>query len=482
MVCSKTTESDHDFHTMGVKVDIVDDNQWIKAQGTTLGADDGAGVAACLALLESQTLEHGPLECVFTVEEETTMDGAINLAKAPFLQAQAMINVDSEEDHSICVGCAGGAETKVFLPVSRQPAFGPLVDVEVSGLAGGHTGTEIHLDRGNAIKFVARIVRDAVEKVPSATLVSLGGGNAPNAIPRDARCGLMCKPEDQAALIAAVEATFAQLVDEYCLQEARARVGAGGAGGYGGVDEEEEAAKAAEMAALTPAAAKAASTMRLATKVTAEAQVSPLTQEASARVAALVLTLPHGVLRYSPVVEGDVDTSNAVAMMGLAATADSKVAAAPAHGRHGQCDENGPEEDHMWVHCFYRSFSDQQITLAAQRIQDIARLAGAYTSKSFGYFNGWEPITASPLFTSVVDAHKMVFPGHKAPRVYSVHAGLECGPIKNQYPDMHAISIGPTIVNAHSPDEKMSISSMEPFMNWLQQSVVNLSKVKSSEF
>lgn len=150
-----------------------------------------------MAMMEDKTTPHGPLECIFTTEEETTMNGAINLEKRPFLQAQALLNVDSEEDNRICVGCAGGMETKIFLPVSADTTATDKdwvpVKLALAGLVGGHTGLDIHTNRGNAIQLVARLVLalvDAAQDSASVRLVSFSGGNAPNAIPRDATCVL----------------------------------------------------------------------------------------------------------------------------------------------------------------------------------------------------------------------------------------------------------------------------------------------------
>lgn len=157
MVTTKTENSTHDFTKDGVKGELFDGGKWLRSMGaqTTLGADDGVGVASGLAVMADPTLVHGPLECIFTTDEESTMEGAINLDQS-ILQAQAMINVDSEEDHRVCVGCAGGAETQLFLPVERSAAATGsdfvAVKLSLAGFHGGHTGTDIHKNHANALQ------------------------------------------------------------------------------------------------------------------------------------------------------------------------------------------------------------------------------------------------------------------------------------------------------------------------------------------
>ena len=224
----------------------------------------------------------------------------------------------------------------------------------------------------------------------------------------------------------------------------------------GGQDGAEAKAKETELAALTQTSAEASSPAELViTAVDVDAAWLAanrvITPECTQAIADLLLSIPHGVTRTSPDV-GGVDTSNAMSLASLASKGPSSSAssaaaaatpAAAAASRHGQCSEDGPAGDHFWVGCFFRSFSDYQLQEVSQRLRALARMAGAQITSGFSYFNGWEPVMDSPLFTSTMAAHRQLFPAHAPPKVYSVHAGLECGPIKNQYPDVHAISIGP---------------------------------------
>jgi dipeptidase D len=184
MVCEKEPEAIHDFRKDPIR--LVRSDQWIHAQGTTLGADNGIGVAAMLALMESPPAEHPDLELLFTVDEETGLTGAGNLDTS-LLSGTTLVSLDTEEDDTFIIGCAGGRNTRLSLDVSLEDA--PLgrmcVEVEIAGLAGGHSGLDIRKGRGNAIRLMARFLKHAGASVPFA-LASLSGGSKHNAIPRDA--------------------------------------------------------------------------------------------------------------------------------------------------------------------------------------------------------------------------------------------------------------------------------------------------------
>ena len=198
------------------------DGDWLKAKNTTLGADDGIGVAAGLALMEHPNLKHGPIEILITVDEETSMGGAIELAKAPFLSNKVLINVDSEEDHRICIGCAGGFGKEVTINMDRvsladaADEFGsrPVGEFKVhrlniSGLCGGHSGIEIHLGRANAVQLLSRILEFLIsEKQIAVQLVEMGeGGNAMNSIPPHADC-MVAVPKKQSDALEEAVCTF----------------------------------------------------------------------------------------------------------------------------------------------------------------------------------------------------------------------------------------------------------------------------------
>ncbi len=185
MVCEKNSDVSHDF--LKDKIKAYRDGEWVKAKGTTLGADDGIGIAAMLAILQDKTIPHGPLECLFTVDEETGLTGAFEM-RPKFITGSILINLDSEDEGEIFIGCAGGMDTSAFfnlqtVPVPSEPfsAF----SIKISGLQGGHSGDDIEKNRGNSIKILTRLLNEAEVKF-HLRLGILEGGNLRNAIPREA--------------------------------------------------------------------------------------------------------------------------------------------------------------------------------------------------------------------------------------------------------------------------------------------------------
>ncbi len=184
MVCEKNKDVEHDFSKDPIKVKI--EGEWVTADGTTLGADDGIGVATALAILTDENIKHPPIEALFTVDEETGLTGAFALER-DFLKGRILINLDSEEFGVIYVGCAGGGDSTIKLPVKKTniPSGMKIFSVFVKGLKGGHSGCDIHEQRGNAIKILARILWK-VKKDMDMRVVSITGGDKHNAIPREA--------------------------------------------------------------------------------------------------------------------------------------------------------------------------------------------------------------------------------------------------------------------------------------------------------
>ncbi len=193
MVCEKNRDIEHDFETDPIKAYI--DGEWVTAEGTTLGADDGIGVAAQLAILASKDLEHGPIECLFTTDEETGLTGAFAL-KPGFLTGKTLLNLDSEDEGELFIGCAGGIDTiaRFKYKKERLPKKYVSVQVMVSGLKGGHSGDEIHKGLGNSNKILARFLWEATEKL-KIRLHDFDGGNLRNAIPREASALIAVAPQ-----------------------------------------------------------------------------------------------------------------------------------------------------------------------------------------------------------------------------------------------------------------------------------------------
>jgi dipeptidase D len=194
MVNEKNSDVDHDFSKDPIRP--VRDGEWLTADGTTLGSDNGIGIAAMLAILESREMVHGPLEFLFTIDEETGLTGAGGLDPT-LLTGRRLINLDSEEEGALTVGCAGGADTELHLPLETLPSpeRSSTLELKLHGLNGGHSGIDIHLQRGNAVQLMARMIH-AISHGTPGFLAGLEGGNKHNAIPREAFATVVI-PEDQ---------------------------------------------------------------------------------------------------------------------------------------------------------------------------------------------------------------------------------------------------------------------------------------------
>lgn len=398
MVCEKNKGTEHDFDNDPIQAWV--DGDWVKARGTTLGADNGIGVAAALALLELKDLAHPPLELLFTIDEETGLTGAKGLEPG-FLQSETMLNLDSEEDGIVYVGCAGGGDTvgRLQLELVDAPAGLAAVEIVVSGLKGGHSGTDIDKGRGNAIKLLGRAVRRmlAVSEVHVASFV---GGSKRNAIPREAEALLLVPEADLDKLLPlAAELT----------ETARAELG--------GVEPGVEIA------------------IRKAPSAAARVIARPQLE----RILDTVLALPHGLLRMSTDIPDLVETSTNLATVVI---------------------ENGE----LAIGTSQRSLIDSVKTETIEQVKAIFRLGGFEPKVGEGY-PGWKPNMQSPVLARFVEAWSGLF-GEK-PKAMAIHAGLECGLIGETFPKMDMISVGPTILDAHSPDERLSVPATGKFWNVL---------------
>ncbi len=403
MVNEKNSDVPHDFGKDPILPRQA--GEYLYATGTTLGADNGIGVAAMLALMEGGDvgdigdLPHGPLELLFTIDEETGLTGAQGLDPA-LLSGRRLLNLDSEEEGTVTVGCAGGVDTLLTLPLATEPPpHGAVaVDFRLTGLLGGHSGIEIHLQRGNAIKLLARALFAAARAVPFA-LASFAGGNKRNAIPREAAARVVVAPERREALLQAVEREIAAIQAEYRPADPGIR--------------------------LDP--------------VSADLPERVWTAATARTVLALLDALPHGVLAMSYDIPGLVETSTNVAVVSLG---------------------NGTLE----IQNSSRSSVASALTAARLRLNALADLAGASATSSDGY-PGWKPDLTSPLLGVVEAVHRKVL--GKEPTIQAIHAGLECGLIGEKVPGMEMVSIGPQIESPHSPDERVKIPSVAEFWRFL---------------
>jgi len=275
MVCEKNSEVPHDFTKDPIQAYL--DQDWVKARGTTLGADNGIGVAACLAALEDKTLIHGPLECLFTVDEETGLTGAFNLGKN-MLHGRYLLNLDSEDEGTFTIGCAGGADSEISLPLERKKKkVKNLLTIKVSGLRGGHSGLDINLGRGNALKLLARLLAQAMGKF-KFELVTFTGGSKRNAIPREAWATLSVPANQQKSFTQFIRKSFEAIKFEYKVTEPD---------------------------------------LALEIKKSKDAEF-PLTAELQEKLLGLILVLPHGVISMHPEIYGLVETSTNLAIVNTA--------------------------------------------------------------------------------------------------------------------------------------------------------------------
>ena len=274
MVCEKNEDTDFNFDTDGIR--ILRNGDWLTADGTTLGADNGAGVATGLAVMESTEIQHGPLEFVFTIDEETGLTGAAEFP-AGVLKSKYFFNLDGEEKGTLCIGCAGGLITKARRTVTLQaPTAKSAFRIKVSGLRGGHSGVDIHLGRANAIRILGATLQAVLAELP-AELADLKGGSAQNAIPREAFAVI--------ALDSAHTDKLNQILSR-CQSEQRTDIGS-----------------------FDPEITITAEKSELPAKVMAT--------EDARRVADALASLPHGVLAMSPDVPGLVQNSTNLATINL---------------------------------------------------------------------------------------------------------------------------------------------------------------------
>ena len=392
MVCEKRPEVEHDFETDPILPRR--DGDRIYASGTTLGADNGIGAAMALAALTDPTVEHGPLELLFTVEEEIGLNGAAAL-RPEDVSARLLINLDSEDPKEITVGCAGGGGVVFTLPVTREPAPEGWEgrQLTVAGLKGGHSGVQIHERLANAIKLLVDALHTATERHLPFRLSAVSGGNAHNAIPRDASA-LLAAPSDQlTALSEAVDDTLSHLRDEWH------------------DDEPDLEIRLLALPAADPV----------------------LTQAQHDALFSLLLELPHGVREMSSDFPGKVETSTNLAMLRT-------------------------EADAITIATSSRSFVNEELDRLQEAIRARGEAAGATADLREGY-GPWEPDPHSRLAKVAEQVYAEVF-GHSA-EVQVIHAGLECGVIVSHLPGMEAVSFGPLIRGAHTPEEHVYISTVE---------------------
>lgn len=390
------------------------ENGQVMADGTTLGADDGIGVAAALAVMEDSSLVHPPLELLFTVEEEIGLYGALAFDPS-LLQGRRMINLDMEEWGSLYIGCAGSIQYFLQKEVKWQKAKQGLTPyrLTLAGLAGGHSGTEIHLGRANAIKLIAELLRAAQKAKLSFAIAALQGGTAHNVIPRGGQVDLMINARQASKWLAVVgqkmeqwhnflgEADQGLKIDFTPLE-----------------DESHRSLRAA------PKNARGKKTARKNLVLAPASQQDLLT---------FLTLMPTGAYDYAWPPEGAVvNLSSNLAVVNLAA----------------KCWQ---------VTTSLRFLEAAQGEIWEEQIRVLAQTLGVKVKRNPGY-PSWKPLFNGPLLKVATDCYTRLF--KTKPQIKVIHAGLECGIFKSKISDMDMISLGPSMVGVHSPREALDIVSV----------------------
>ena len=419
MVCEKNGDVQHDFMIDPIQTYV--DGEWLKAKGTTLGADDGIGIAMALAAITDPSLAHPAIECLFTVDEETGLTGAMKLQDG-MLRSKRLINLDSEDDGQIFIGCAGGIDTLAkmhYEPISVSvsglsgeaglssvsPKDGLAIRLSVGGLLGGHSGDDINKGRANAnqliVWFLARIWPQT-----ELHLASINGGNLRNAIAREAE-----------AVIAIPMAYKEQIRIEWNQFIAQME------GVFGEVEKD----------------------MRLDLETT-DMPETFIPDDKAYRLIMALCECPHGMIAMSKDMPGLVETSTNLASIKM-------------------------KEGYIEVNTSQRSSIESSKHHLKWAVEQALSLACDEVTHGDGY-PGWAPNPNSPLLEVVKKAYIDLFKAE--PKVLAIHAGLECGLFLEKYPYLDMISIGPQMVGVHSPQERLSIPSTERCYRWLCQTLKSL--------
>ncbi len=406
MVHQKNNDTVFDFDTQGI--DMYVDGDWVKAKGTTLGADNGLGVATIMAILESTDIPHPAIEALFTIDEETGMTGAMGL-KGGLLTGDILLNLDTEEDDEIGVGCAGGVDVTARRSYDEEetPEFKTGYKIEVKGLQGGHSGMQIHEGLGNANKIMNRVLFDGFENF-GLRISQIEGGSLRNAIPRESK-----------AIVA--------------------------------IDAIHEEAFLAEMKEQANTIKKELKTMEpdleiLVTKTETPEKIMDLgVQEGVTRAIYAAL---NGVYRMSADIPELVETSNNIARVTI-------------------------KDGEIEIACLTRSSVESSKLDLANTLRATFELTGCEVEFS-GDYPGWTPNMDASILKVVTNVYERL--NNEKPHVAACHAGLECGILGQNYPDMEMISFGPNIKGAHSPDERAQISSAQKYWKFVLEILKDIPK------
>ncbi|WP_315073352.1 aminoacyl-histidine dipeptidase [uncultured Clostridium sp.] len=390
MVCEKNNDKVHDFTKD--PIELVVDGDYIYADKTTLGGDDGIAVAYAMAILEDNTIAHPPIEVLITTDEETGMTGA-NAVQAKHLDGKIVLNLDSEEEGKLWVSCAGGIRTQSVLPINwidKKENTKEFV-LEIKGLKGGHSGAEIHLGRGNANKLMGRLLRE-ISKEINFNLVSLNGGAKDNAIPRESAAIISINASKEKELTELKIKVYENLKKEFSKKDPELNV----------VLSENEG------------------------KVE-----KVFSDETTINAISLSYLYPNGINTMSSDIEGLVESSS---NLGVVMTKENTM------------------EYHSAVRSSVHSLKDEIV----ERNKCLTEALGGTLSAHAAYPE-WPYKTDSKIREICKNVYSRMY--GKEPDVVAIHAGLECGILKEKLGDLDMISFGPDIIDIHTPNEHLNISS-----------------------
>jgi dipeptidase D len=404
MVCQKNNDTDFDFDSQGI--DMYVDGDWVRARGTTLGADNGLGVAMMLAILESKEIKHPAIDALFTIDEETGMTGALNL-KGGILKGEILLNMDTEEDDEIGIGCAGGIDVTANRSYNEEetPEGSVGYTITVKGLNGGHSGMDIHKGLGNANKIMNRLLLDGFENF-GLQIAEISGGSLRNAIPRESTAKIIVAAMYDEAFVYDMQEVISDIQAEYKTMEPNLTI---------------------EI-----------------TKADLPKKVMDLgVQEGFIRG---IYAAHNGVYRMSADIKDLVETSNNIARVIV-------------------------KDGEITIQNLTRSSVESSKMDLANALRAAYELFGCEVTFA-GSYPGWTPNVNSEILDLLVKIYEKQ--NGAKPNVAACHAGLECGILGTNYPDMDMISFGPTIHGAHSPDERASISSSQKFWKFVLEILENI--------
>jgi len=404
MVHQKNEGTQFDFDKEGIRMIV--DGDWVRADGTTLGADNGIGVAAIMSVLSDDTIKHPAIEALFTIDEETGMTGAIQL-DGNNLSGEILLNIDTEDDDELSIGCAGGIDTNTKLKYTPVPVHSDHsgFEITISGLLGGHSGMDIDKGRGNANKLLNRILYHLLGAM-NYQLVSFDGGSLRNAIPREAKAVIAIGHKLEGQMEVEFAAIKGKIINEFH--------------------------------SIEPAL-----DIKLSPVLKVEGAVP---NEVRDQIVNALYAVHNGVFRMSPDIEDLVETSSSLARVIV-------------------------KDGEFITQSLQRSSVESSKEDVANSIRSAFEAIGCSVVQN-GDYPGWQPNPNSEILNLMRDMYVNKYNEH--PQVKACHAGLECGILGKHLPGTDMISFGPNIRAAHSPDEKVQISSVQKFWGYYLEVLENI--------